>query len=399
MDAGLSPQLPTAPEKPAGVPPKLQLLGLNEPEWKSEVGALLGALSQPAYRGRQLRDWVFQKTPDSFALMSDLPLELRQHLDERAELHPLHLREERISTDRTRKYLWERRGSGPIESVLIPEDDESDDLPQQRDARSPARDRVTYCLSTQAGCPVKCTFCATGYSGFEGQLSAAEIVDQVVQMRRISGQTPTNIVYMGMGEPLLNFPATLRSLEVLVDRDRLALGSRRITVSTVGVPERIVELGERFPQVKLALSLHAARDPLRTELIPLNRKHPIAEILAAVREHQRITQKLPTIEYVVLPDVNDGPEDARALGEVLRGLPSRINLIEFNPFDGVEYRKPEVRRMVEFRNAIQRHFQGPVTIRRSRGGDIHGACGQLMLASREAPAPSVDAKTSTSEKS
>ncbi|MGH7378589.1 MAG: radical SAM protein, partial [Candidatus Methylomirabilales bacterium] len=215
---------------------------------------------------------------------------------------------------------------------------------------------------------------------FEGQLRPAEIVDQVAEMRRVSGLPPTNIVYMGMGEPLLNFPSAAASIEVLHGHAGLGLGSRRITVSTVGVPERIVELGRRFPQVKLALSLHAARDDLRSELIPLNRRFPLRPVLEAVREHRRITGKLPTFEYVLLPGVTDAPADARALGEVLRGLPSRINLIEYNPFPEAGYQKPAVARMVEFRRRVQEGFPGPVTIRRSRGEDIHGGCGQLSLA-------------------
>ncbi len=199
-------------------------------------------------------------------------------------------------------------------------------------------------------------------------------------MRKVSGRPPTNIVYMGMGEPLLNFAETARSLEILEDPGRLALGARRLSVSTVGVPARIVELGRRFPQVKLALSLHAARDELRSELIPLNRKHPLAEVMGAVREHRAVTGKMPTFEYVLLEGVNDGARDAREIGALLAGLPSRINLIEFNPFPGVSFRKPPVARLVEFRSWLAKVFPGPVTIRRSRGRDIQGACGQLTLA-------------------
>jgi len=193
---------------------------------------------------------------------------------------------------------------------------------------------------------------------------------------------------MGMGEPLLNFPSTLKSLEILGEPQGLGLGARRITVSTVGVPERIIELGRRFPQVKLALSLHAARDDLRSELIPLNRKHPLAAVLDAVREHRRITEKMPTFEYVLLPGVNDSRRDAGALGAALRGIPSRINLIEFNPFAGVDYKRPAVRRIEEFRRLTAKGFPGPITIRRSRGADIHGACGQLTLAAGRALAGS-----------
>jgi 23S rRNA (adenine2503-C2)-methyltransferase len=384
---------------------RIELLGLPREDWDREVGALLERIGERPYRSRQLLDWTFRRGAEGFGAMSDLPRGLREKLEEAAALHPLRLEEERVSSDGTRKYLWTRiSGPGSIESVLIPD-------PRRPSARVPpagvpprgslrtapgvrfgggtrpedGRPRVTYCISTQAGCPVKCTFCATGHGGYLGNLRAAEIVDQVIGIRRLSGRAPTNIVYMGMGEPLLNFDATLRSLAVLADPDRLALGARRLSVSTVGVPAKIVELGRRFDQVKLAVSLHAARDDLRSELIPLNRKYPLADVLAAVREHREITGKMATFEYVVLPGVNDSERDAREIGRLLEGLPSRLNLIEFNPFAGVPYRRPEVKRLVEFRRLASRDFPGPITIRRSRGADIHGACGQLSLAVKGAP--------------
>lgn len=361
---------------------RLEIPGLPRDEWDRELEKILADLGEPAYRSRQIERWTFQRNPESFEAMSDLPRELRRKLGESAVLHPLRLVEERLSRDGTRKYLWERSsGNGAIESVLIPETQVPVFPSRSERGRIRKRSRITYCISTQAGCPVKCTFCATGYGGFAGQLGAAEIVDQVLQVRRISRMPPTNIVYMGMGEPLLNLQNTFRSILVLGDPRRLGLGARRITVSTVGVPKGIVELGERFPQVKLAVSLHAARDDLRSELIPLNRKHPLSEVLAALREHHRITGKPATIEYVVLPGVNGSERDARDLARLLEGLPSRINLIEFNPFPGVSYRKPEVRVLMAFREMIARSFPGSIMIRRSRGADIHGACGQLTLAS------------------
>ncbi len=348
---------------------RIELPGLTREEWDREVGGLISRWGEPPYRARQIEDWVFRRLPEGFASMSDLPKELREKLDGMLVLHPLSLLEEQISNDGTRKYLWARSlGNGRVESVLIP------------DARKGRGTRITYCISTQSGCPVKCSFCATGYGGFLGQLRSGEIVEQVLGIQRVSGLPPTNIVYMGMGEPLLNFSNTTRSLSILGDRRRLDLGARRITVSTIGIPKRIVELGRRFPQVKLALSLHAARDDLRSELIPLNRKYPLSEILSSLREYRQITGKMPTFEYVVLPGVNDSRQDARELGRLLKGLPSRINLIEFNPFAGVPYKRPPVFRLLNFRKEISRLFPGSITIRRSRGADIQGACGQLSLA-------------------
>jgi 23S rRNA (adenine2503-C2)-methyltransferase len=358
----------TAPEPGAGAAAGRQVLGLTSRELDEALAAILAARREPGYRARQVREWIYRRTPDSFEAMSDLPRPLREGLAASFTLHPLAKRAEDVSRDGTRKLLWSRRDGGTIESVVIPD-----------------QNRTTYCISTQAGCPVKCTFCATGYGGFQGQLGAAEIVDQVLLLRALTGSPPTNIVYMGMGEPLLNFGPVSRSLEVLTHPDLAGFGARRITVSTVGIPDGIRKLAERFPQVKLALSLHAARDALRDEIIPLNRKFPLGEVLAAVGEHARATGKKATFEYIVLPGVNDTERDAREVASRLGGIPSRINLIGFNPFPGGPYEKPTVKRLLVFRGWLARAYPGDVTIRRSRGEDIQGACGQLSLAhAREA---------------
>jgi 23S rRNA (adenine2503-C2)-methyltransferase len=238
---------------------------------------------------------------------------------------------------------------------------------------------------------VKCTFCATGYGGFQGQLTTAEILDQVVQMRERTAMPPTNIVFMGMGEPLLNFEAVLGALGILTSPRQFGFGARRITVSTVGVPDRIRVLGQRFPQVKLALSLHTARPELRDQLVPLNQRFPLAEVLDAVREHARTAGKKVTFEYVVLPGVNDSARDADEVASATAGIPSRINLLGFNPFPGAPYAKPSVAQVVAFRSRLARRFPGTITIRRSRGEDIQGACGQLSLGKKS----TVDSRQST----
>jgi 23S rRNA (adenine2503-C2)-methyltransferase len=350
-------------EKEPGSRLSSEVLGLSSQEAGEAIGELVRARCEPAYREKQIRDWIYRRTPASFDAMSDLPKPLREGLAATFTLHPLEKRAEDRSRDGTRKLLWSRPDGGTIESVVIPD-----------------RDRTTYCISTQAGCPVKCTFCATGHGGFQGQLRAAEIVDQVLLTRSLTGAPPTNIVYMGMGEPLLNFEPVCRSLEILTHAEQLGFGARRITVSTVGIPDRIRELAQRFPQVKLALSLHAARDDLRDEIIPLNRKFPLGQVLESVREHTRLTGKKATFEYIVLPGVNDAERDARETVALLSGIPSRINLIGFNPFPGAPYEKPAVKRLLVFRGWLERGYSGDVTIRRSRGEDIQGACGQLSLA-------------------
>ena len=343
------------------------LLGLDADRFLETTHAAVAKAGEPRYRADQLRRWIFERTPDSFDEMLDLPRALRERLDADFVLHPLRYDLDQKSVDGTLKVLWRRsarhRESGPLESVMIPDGD-----------------RVTYCISTQSGCPVKCTFCATGHGGFTGNLDAAEIVDQVLQMRTRTGIAPTNLVYMGMGEPLLNYDAVARSLDILTHDSQVRFGARRITVSTVGVPDRIRQLGREFPQVKLALSLHAARDDLRDELIPLNRKHRLAEVLDAVREHGRVSGKKVTFEYVILPGVNDRDEDIVDIARRVRGIPSRINLIGFNPFEGAPYEKPRLASILGFRDRLAARFDGAITLRRSRGEDIQGACGQLSLA-------------------
>jgi 23S rRNA (adenine2503-C2)-methyltransferase len=345
-----------AAARPAALP------GLTLAAWDEALGAFLDRRSEPRFRSQQLLKWVFQRPAAGFEAMSDLPRPLREALAAEFVLHPLEVEVGKRSADGTCKFLWRRGRGEPIESVWIPDEG-----------------RDTFCISSQAGCPVACTFCATGHGGFSGQLDAAEIVDQVLSMRAKTGVEPTNLVFMGMGEPLLNLESVLAAIDILSHPRQVALGARRITVSTVGIPDRIVELGRRHPQVKLAISLHAARDDLRDALIPFNRKYPIESILGAVKEHRRLTHKVVTFEYIVIPGVNDAPRDAADLARILEGIPSRINLLSFNPFPGASYRRPELEEVLRFRGAVEKRFPGAVTIRRSRGEDIQGACGQLSL--------------------
>lgn len=342
----------------------VEVLGLSISEFSETCGRLLSALREPGYRSDQIREWVYRRTPSAFEEMTDLPRALRRELSIHWILHPLEQSGSELSADGTRKFIFRRRGGGFIESVAIPD-----------------RGRMTHCVSTQEGCPVRCAFCATGRGGFRANLRASEIVDQVIQMRSL-GADPTNVVYMGMGEPLLNYEAVARSLEVLTSPRQVGMGARRITVSTVGIPEGIRELARQFPQVKLAVSLHAATDEVRAKIVPLARKCPISRILDAVREHARITGKQPTFEYVILPGVNDREVDAKTLARLLRGLCSRINLIGFNPFPGAPFEKPALRRVLKFRDWLRKDFAGSVTVRRSRGEDIRGACGQLSAHAR-----------------
>ncbi len=349
--------------KTDGTTEPTQLLELLAEEFSDAAASAVKEAGEPAYRVDQLKGWLYERTPLSFQEMEGLPRSLRTQLEEKFILHPLEYDLDLLSEDGTRKFLWKQeRDDSRIESVLIPDGD-----------------RVTYCISTQAGCPVKCTFCATGYGGFAGNLSAAEIIDQVVQIRNRTAQAPTNLVFMGMGEPLLNFDGLCRALSIMTDPRQLGIGARRITVSTVGIPDRIRELSRSFPQVKLALSLHATNRQLRDKLVPLNIKYPLEDVLEAVREHYRQTGRRVTFEYVILPGINDSSEDARDLANKILDIHSTINLIGFNPFEGAPYRKPVLKSMLAFRDELRRLLPGEVTLRRSRGEDIQGACGQLSL--------------------
>jgi 23S rRNA (adenine2503-C2)-methyltransferase len=341
----------------------LELPGIQHQDWAESLAPILKEAGERDYRAKQILDWVFRRHAQAFDGMNNLPRALRQHLDARTTLHPVTVDRHEVSRDCTRKFLWRRSQGGSIESVLIPDDS-----------------RRTFCVSTQAGCPVRCTFCATGYGGFDGQLSPGEIVDQVLQMIVETDIEPTNIVFMGMGEPLLNFENVLQSIGVLTHADQLGLSPRRLTVSTVGIPKKMVELADQYPQVKLALSLHAARDDLRDEIIPLNQKYPLSEVLEAAATHQRQTGRYMTFEYIILPGVNDSAQDAGELARRVGSIPSRINLIGFNPFPGAPYERPTVQGLTKFRSQLEEHYPGTVTIRRSRGEDIQGACGQLSLA-------------------
>lgn len=317
--------------------------------------------SEPAYRALSIAAWIFERGAASFEEMTDLSVRIRAALAERFVIHPMTLRQKVDDPDGTIRFLWALPDATPVESVAIP-----------------SRRRSTYCISSQSGCRLGCLFCATGRSGFRRDLDAAEIVGQVLAMRVETGHAPppTNLVFMGMGEPLLAYDAVDRAIRILSDPALGGVGARRITVSTVGVPEGIERLAREHPQVKLAISLHAADDELRSRLIPYNRKHPIAEVLDAARRH---AAKIVTIEYVVISGVNDRPIDAQNLARILQGLRSRVNLIGLHTFPGCPFPAATPGDVEAFRRRLAAHFPRTITVRMSRGAEVGGACGQLSL--------------------
>ena len=358
-----------------------ELLARRVPELRALVGEWLAAAGEPGYRTNQVVHAVYAERAGSWAGMTTLPRELRERLEAAFRFPSIALEEVRTSQDETTKFLWRLLDGEAVESVLIP---------------TPSRD--TLCLSSQAGCALACSFCATGLLGWRRDLTAGEIVDQARQLlaRRDGAAHGVNVVFMGMGEPLLNWDALCVALDVLMDPEGLDIGARRITVSTVGVPGRIVELGERYPQVRLAVSLHAATDVVRDEIVPLNRRYPLRQLLAACRLWAETTGKRFTFEVIHLPGINDRPEDVAALGHVARGLPVKINLMRYNPIPRAPYRRPLARETVAFRDALRRESGVRVTIRRSRGMDVEGACGQLRLAREPAGAGAASGAGATS---
>lgn len=356
--------MPTAKQS-ASRTGRVNLLGLSRPR----LEAYLASLGEPAFRARQVMQWIHQHGVDDFAAMTNIGKGLRARLQSEAEIRAPEIVSQKDSADGTRKWALRVDGGGLVEAVLIPE-----------------RGRATLCVSSQVGCALDCSFCSTGKQGFQSDLSAAEIIGQVWLATRAGGGFPigkhravTNVVMMGMGEPLLNFDNVVDAMDLMLDDLAYGLSRRRVTLSTSGVVPALDRLGEVSP-VSLAVSLHAPNDALRNELVPINRRYPIAELLAACQRYldrQPDRNRVVTIEYTLIEGVNDQVEQAAELAQVLRDLPCKINLIPFNPFPHSEYRRPS-------KNAVSRFWQVlvdagyVVTVRTTRGDDIDAACGQLV---------------------
>ena len=332
--------------------------------WFSELG-------EKPFRARQVFHWMHQIGVADFAQMTDIAKSLREKLQTHAVIAPSETRFAHTSADGTRKWLFEVGVGNGIETVYIPEDD-----------------RGTLCISSQVGCALECTFCSTGRQGFNRNLTAAEIIGQLWVAQHslrglpnrttgeISDRPVTNVVMMGMGEPLANFENVVTALGIMLDDHAYGLSRRRVTVSTSGLVPAIDRLAERCP-VALAVSLHAPNDALRDQIVPINRKYPLAELLAACRRYLvHAPRDFITFEYVMLAGVNDQPGHARELVELVRDVPCKFNLIPFNPFPDSGYAKPRADSLRDFRHILQ-DAGYVVTTRKTRGDDIDAACGQL----------------------
>jgi 23S rRNA (adenine2503-C2)-methyltransferase len=326
-----------------------------------EIVRLVEGLGQPAYRGRQLATWIYVKGVADFAAMSDLPRELRDKLSAQVVVAPPTLHQRQVSRDGSAKLIL-RLGDGQmVQSVVMPD-----------------RDRLTLCVSTQVGCGYGCAFCLTGTMGLVRNLTAGEIVGQVWAARASlePGARLTHVVFMGMGEPLANYAATVKALRVLLAPLGFGFSPRRITVSTVGLVGGLERLARENLRVNLAISLHAATDEVRSQLMPVNRGWGLEDLLAACRRFPLAVRQRMTFEYTLLDQVNDSPEDAKRLVRRLRGLRAKVNLIPFNEWPGSTFRRPPPERILAFQQALL-DAGLLATVRWSKGEDVGAACGQL----------------------
>ncbi|MFI5374797.1 MAG: 23S rRNA (adenine(2503)-C(2))-methyltransferase RlmN [Candidatus Rokuibacteriota bacterium] len=330
----------------------------------AEMEALAESLGAPRYRGRQLARWIFARGVVDLEAMSDLPRDFRAELAVRTAIELPEVERRTPSQDGSHKLVLRYPDGARVQAVLMPDGD-----------------RLTLCVSTQVGCGFGCAFCYTGTMGLERNLSAGEIVAQVLVARRGlgPGERITHIVYMGMGEPLANYTATVKSLRLLTDPQAFGFSPRRITVSTVGLVSGIERLAKENLKVNLAISLHATSNEIRDRIMPVNRGFAIEELLAACRRFPLPFRQRMTFEYVLLDGVNDSVEDARRLVRLLKGIRGKINLIPFNDWEGSGFARPPLPRILAFQAVLLEHGI-TATIRWSKGEDIGAACGQLREA-------------------
>lgn len=336
------------------------MIDLKDLSWP-QLEAFLADLGGAPYRTRQVARWIFKAGVGHVSAMTDLPNSLRQALAQQAQISRMAGPEIAQASDGTRKLRFRLADGATIESVLI---------------REPTR--LTLCLSTQAGCRIGCAFCLTTKGGLRRHLRAAEIVDQMIQARALlaPGEQLTNLVFMGMGEPLDNYANTVKAIRIIIQPEGMGFSPRRITVSTSGVVPAIRKFGAEALRVNLAVSLNAPNDAIRTQLMPLNKRWPIHELLAACREYPQPRSRRITFEYVLLQGINDQAAHAEQLARLLKNLHCKINLIPFNEFPGAAFQRPSPATVARFREILLNHLL-TATIRDSRGREIGAACGQL----------------------
>ncbi|MCL4105898.1 UNVERIFIED_CONTAM: hypothetical protein GTU68_012536 [Idotea baltica] len=342
--------------------PNIRALDLEELKvWIEEAG-------EKPFRAKQIYEWIWKKNPSSFAEMSNLSKPLREKLEAEFALGKVGIDSDQRSSDGTIKYAFRLWDGNLVEGVLIPTDN-----------------RITACVSSQAGCSLSCKFCATGYLNLKRNLFSYEIYDQVDIIKEAAlkefGRPLTNIVYMGMGEPLLNYRNVLHSIEMITSEEGMHMAPRRITVSTAGISKMIRKLGDDQVRFEFALSLHAANDKKRSEIMPINEHNSLEALGEALKYFYERTQTRVTYEYIIFENFNDTMEDADELAEFCKLIPSKVNIIEYNPIEEAGFRNTSGNRMYKFKDRLEANGV-IVNIRRSRGRDVDGACGQLALKKR-----------------
>jgi 23S rRNA (adenine2503-C2)-methyltransferase len=342
------------------------LVGLD----RAELRALFSSLSIPPYRANQLALHLYQKATSNLDEMLDLPKELRAKLREQFEEAPLREHLKKVSTDGVQKLLVSGPDNQVFECVLLP-----------------YKSRVSCCISSQVGCPMACSFCATGLGGFTRNLSAGEVVEQYLMLQRISNRRISHVVFMGMGEPLLNLPNVVKAMQIL--HDEVGLSYRHLTVSTVGIVPQILELAKLNLPIHLALSLHSPFDEIRNRLMPVNHKWPVREVMDAMRQYQAATGRKITIEYLLIKNLTDSLEQADKLAELVQGVPSLVNLIPFNWVDTQQgFARPTREQVQLFQSRLESKGVN-ASERIERGHDIAAACGQLAGAHQGKPRSSL----------
>jgi 23S rRNA (adenine2503-C2)-methyltransferase len=328
-----------------------------------DIQEFLKEKGEKPFRAKQIREWLWKKDVHSFQEMTNLSKPLRDLLSEHFVIHTLTVSDKQISKDKTIKSAFKLHDGNVVEGVLIP-----------------SKTRMTACISSQVGCSLTCKFCATGQLKRMRNLNPYEIYEQVVQIKKQTEEhykTPlTNIVYMGMGEPLLNYQSTIESVEMITSQEGLGMSPKRITVSTAGIAKMIMKLGDDQVKFNLALSLHAANDKKRNEIMPINESNSLEVLADALRYFHKKTNSRVTFEYIIFKDFNDSLMDAQELAQFCKNVPCKINIIEYNPIDGGQFQQADKEKVDAFANYLEKRNL-IVNIRRSRGKDIDAACGQL----------------------
>lgn len=326
---------------------------------RSELESFVFSLGLEPFRGRQIFRWIFREGVTEFDSMTDLSRKLRMEFNEKSYISRLSVEKMLESTDGSTRFIFKLDDGFFIESVLIPE-----------------KGRLTLCVSSQAGCALRCKFCATGRMGFERNLSAGEIVDQLLQVQKHSDTRITNVVFMGMGEPTLNLNNVLKACEIMSDDYGPSLSRKKITISTVGVVHALEKFVSRAGKLGLAVSLHSADEQVRKKIMPVAQENSLQDILAEAKRYTELSGRRVSLEYLLLGNVTDSIEDAAKLVKLIHGIPCKINLIRYNPSNGLPFKRPLEKDVQGFKEYLYPRTYA-VTVRESRGLDVGGACGQL----------------------